>query len=60
MTESAFRLLNVHSQIDDAIRAEQRHRLPDLSRLQRLKKLKLAAKDKLLRASLRRPGAHFA
>jgi uncharacterized protein len=51
MTESSFRLLNVHRQIDDAIRAEQRNRLPDFFRLQRLKKLKLATKDRLLRAA---------
>ena len=49
MTETAYRLLTAHRRIDDAIQTEQGHRLPDPWRLQRLKKLKLAAKDRLLR-----------
>lgn len=49
MTDSAYRLLTAHRRIDDAIQTEQSHRLPDPWRLQRLKKLKLATKDRLLR-----------
>jgi uncharacterized protein len=49
MTDTAYRLLTAHRRIDDAIQAEQSHRLPDPWRLQRLKKLKLATKDRLLR-----------
>jgi uncharacterized protein len=51
MSTSAFRLLLTHRRLDDEIRAEQTRRLPDGIRLQRLKKLKLAVKDRLLRLS---------
>lgn len=49
MTTKAFMLLLKHRQLDDAIHAEQRRRWPDMVRLQRLKKLKLAVKDRLHR-----------
>ncbi|HZV19117.1 MAG TPA: YdcH family protein [Sphingobium sp.] len=47
MTSQISRLLNRHRDIDDALRREQRQRWPDAMRLQRLKKLKLAVKDRL-------------
>lgn len=47
MTSQIFRLLGQHQQLDEALRREQRQRWPDAMRLQRLKKLKLAVKDRL-------------
>ena len=47
MTPQIFRLLSRHQQLDDALRREQRLRWPDTMRLQRLKKCKLAVKDRL-------------
>lgn len=58
MSDTVFRLLNHHQRIDDALRDEQRRRFPDFARLQRLKKLKLSIKDRLVflmhRATARR------
>ena len=54
MSYTVFRLLNRHQQIDEALRIEQRRRLPDFARLQRLKKLKLAIKDRLATLMTRR------
>ena len=42
-----YRLTVVHKQLDDEIRRELKRRLPDTIRLLRLKKLKLAVKDRL-------------
>jgi hypothetical protein len=47
------RLSVVHKKPDDEIRSELRRRIPDTMRLLRLKKLKLAIKDRLYFA---RPG----
>ena len=47
MSKLIFRLMSRHQQIDTALRREQARRLPDFARLQRLKKLKLAIKDRL-------------
>lgn len=47
MTHQIFRLLSRHQQLDDALRIERKSRWPDFARLQRLKKLKLAVKDRL-------------
>ncbi len=47
MTNQIFRLLNRHRELDDALRIERKSRWPDFARLQRLKKLKLAVKDRL-------------
>jgi hypothetical protein len=47
MSQTIFRLMSRHQQIDDALRVEQRRRLPDFARMQRLKKMKLAIKDRL-------------
>jgi len=56
VTMSMFLLLERHAKIDDALRQEQRRRVPDLFRMQQLKKLKLAVKDRLQRLSPRRKG----
>jgi len=47
MSASTYRLTRIHSSLDDAIRKEGRSRLPDSLRLLRLKKMKLAVKDRL-------------
>ena len=54
MSKLIFRLLSRHQQIDTALRREQARRLPDFARLQRLKKLKLAIKDRLAALTTRR------
>ena len=53
MSNHLFRLTATHQRLDEAIRAEMKRRLPDSIRLLRLKKLKLAVKDRL--AALMRP-----
>jgi hypothetical protein len=47
MSDSTFRLTSIHRSLDEAIRAEMRRRLPDSLKLLRLKRLKLAVKDRL-------------
>lgn len=54
MSKLIFRLMSRHQQIDTALRREQARRLPDFARLQRLKKLKLAVKDRLVALTARR------
>ena len=54
MSSVAYRLTRIHHSLDDAIRREMDRRLPDSLRLLRLKKLRLAVKDRL--ASLLRKG----
>jgi hypothetical protein len=51
MNWRAFRLHEMHKRIDEALRAEQRHRIPNPFEIMRLKKLKLAIKDRLARLS---------
>lgn len=56
MSVSTYRLTSIHKSLDEAITRELRARLPDSLRLLRLKKLKLAVKDRLaslLRRDLR-------
>ena len=53
---SMFLLMERHARIDDALRNEQRRRVPDLWKMQQLKKLKLAVKDRLHRLSPRKAG----
>ena len=53
MTTSHFGLMERHARIDAALRSEQRRRIPDPFLTMRLKKLKLAIKDKMT-AMLRR------
>lgn len=48
MTWSAFRLNEMHRRIDEALNAEQRRRFPNPFEVTRLKKLKLAIKDRLI------------
>lgn len=47
MSEATYRLTRIHRQLDDAITEEMKRRRPDSLRLLRLKKLKLAVKDRL-------------
>lgn len=47
MSASTYRLTLIHKSLDEAIRREARTRLPDSLRLLRLKRLKLAVKDRL-------------
>ena len=47
MSASTYRLTRIHSSLDEAIRRETRNRWPDSLRLLRLKKMKLAVKDRL-------------
>ena len=54
MNTKVFTLLLKHRRLDDAIRAEQRFHWPDAMRIQRLKKLKLATRDRLHALTLRR------
>ena len=58
MTFSSFRLLHYHQKIDREFRAEITRRWPDMFRIQKLKRLKLAIKDRLqshAQSPLRRP-----
>ncbi len=58
MTFSSFRLLQYHQKIDRELRAEITRRWPDMFRIQKLKRLKLAIKDRLqshAQSPLRRP-----
>lgn len=56
MTTTHFRLLEEHARIDDALRRELKRRVPDPVLTTKLKKLKLAIKDRLA-AQFRRRGA---
>jgi hypothetical protein len=49
MSRRMFRLMLSHRRIDEQIRRERRHRLPDMVRLFRLMRLKLRAKDLIQR-----------
>ena len=54
MTTRMFMLLEKHARLDDELRHEQRRRLPDPFKMLRLKKMKLAVKDRLQRLTLRK------
>lgn len=54
MSMSVFRLMQLHRRIDDQILSELHRRMPDVFRLQKLKKTKLAVKDRLHRMGLGR------
>jgi hypothetical protein len=49
MNAIMYRLTAIHRKLDEEIRRELRRRFPDNLRLLRLKKLKLAVKDRLHR-----------
>ncbi len=53
MTARIFQLLQKHQNLDQALRDEQRRLRPDSLRMQKLKILKLAVKDRLHRMSMR-------
>lgn len=47
MTQSTYRLSEIHRKLDEEIRRELKLRAPDSIKLLRLKRLKLAVKDRL-------------
>jgi hypothetical protein len=47
MSTATYRLTHVHRRLDEAIASETSRRLPDSLKLLRLKKLRLAVKDRL-------------
>ncbi len=49
MNATLYRLTVTHRRLDEEIRRELKRRFPDTIRLLRLKKLKLAVKDRLHR-----------
>jgi uncharacterized protein len=49
MSDRAFRLMERHQKLDDLLRAAGSRALPDPFEVSRLKKLKLAVKDRLAR-----------
>ncbi|HEX8667244.1 MAG TPA: DUF465 domain-containing protein [Allosphingosinicella sp.] len=53
MNAFLYKLTILHRRLDDEIRRELKHRLPNHFRLLRLKKLKLAVKDRLHRLAPR-------
>ena len=54
MSDRVFRLMERHQKLDEALRQAQRRRLADPFEIVRLKKLKLAIKDRMARL-MRRP-----
>ena len=53
MNAMIYRLTLVHRKLDEEIRRELKRRFPDAMRLLRLKKLRLAIKDRLFRHQLK-------
>ncbi|MEA3065937.1 MAG: hypothetical protein QOJ27_2389 [Sphingomonadales bacterium] len=47
MSSATYRLTHIHRRLDEAIASEASRRLPDSLKLLRLKKLRLAVKDRL-------------
>jgi uncharacterized protein len=56
MTFSSFRLMQFHQKLDRELRAELKRRWPDVFRIQKLKRLKLAVKDRLQKSALGHKG----
>ncbi|MBD3729109.1 MAG: YdcH family protein [Sphingomonadales bacterium] len=54
MSERKYRLMERHQKLDEMLRRAQSHRFADPFEIARLKKLKLAVKDRLARLA-RRP-----
>ena len=57
MNATLYRLTVIHRRLDEEIRRELKRRFPDTVRLLRLKKLRLAIKDRLYRNVPRRSPA---
>ena len=57
MSSSTYRLTHIHRRLDEAISSEMGRRLPDSLKLLRLKKLRLAVKDRLTTLMGRRVSA---
>lgn len=55
MSDRLFRLLERHQKLDAQLRDAQRRRWVDPLEIMRLKKLKLALKDRLMKLSRRKP-----
>ena len=49
MTFSSFRLMQFHQKLDGELRIELARRWPDIFHIQKLKRMKLAVKDRLQR-----------
>jgi uncharacterized protein len=49
MRTTILKMLTVHQRLDEELRREAKRRWPDIMRIKRLKKLKLAIKDRLYR-----------
>lgn len=49
MSDRDFRLLQYHQKLDEELRSEIRRAWPSFDRIQRLKRMKLAVKDRLQR-----------
>ena len=47
MSSATYRLTHIHRRLDEAIASESSRRLPDSLKLLRLKRLRLAVKDRL-------------
>jgi uncharacterized protein YdcH (DUF465 family) len=56
MSDRVFRLMERHQKLDEMLRRLQGRRSADPIEIVRLKKLKLALKDRLMRLSVRRLG----
>lgn len=54
MSDRVFRLMERHQKLDEMLRRLQARRTADPFEIARLKKLKLALKDRLMRLSARR------
>lgn len=54
MSDTVFRLMERHQKLDERLRSAQARKVPDPFEITRLKKLKLAVKDRLGRL-MRRP-----
>lgn len=57
MSDRTFLLLQRHQRLDEMLRWAQARRFPDPFEIARLKKLKLAIKDRLARMARKRPSA---
>lgn len=58
MSEPIFRLMERHQRLDSALRRAQERRFADPAEIARLKKLKLAIKDRIARVSRLGQGNH--